>query len=498
MADAVYPGSLFFSGLAAWAGMPVDQVNFLLGQLAGLLAACLFRLRLPPGRVGATARHLAAAGIGLAVLLLCYGRDTKHVIAQAALNYGVIRLAPAHSVHRLCLLAAMAYLTVIHYWRLGRPQQYIDISGPVMVLTMKTTLLAFNLHDASRAASGDVELKPMLRSIAVSKAPSLVEFAGYAFNFQTVLVGPMIDFSHYRHFIEVGLSPTPLSDKASSDDNDNLVSPSPTPAVLRKMVLAMITSACVVFLVPLVPHSFFKEEAYHAWSWRRQWGYMYLSGMMARMKYYAAWTLAEAVCNASGLGYSGRRDDGSQRWGAAANVNVWKVEFGSSFREVLEGWNVGTGRWLRLVAYERASRHRTAAVYALSALWHGLDPCYYATFAVGALCTQAGREGRRCLRPRFQRWRAGRLLYHLAGWVATRACPRLPQIPFVLLDMRTSLRVSAPKRRSKNGRVNRENGRLASDVMAAGLRHRTSNGTGPGPMVSELALAGAGAGLRVS
>ena len=75
---------------------------------------------------------------------------------------------------------------------------------------------------------------------------------------------------------------------------------------------------------------------------------------------------------------------------------------GASFREVLQGWNVGTGQWLRLVAYERAARHRTVAVYALSALWHGLDPCYFMTFGVGALCTEAGRAVSR------RRWRSWR------------------------------------------------------------------------------------------
>ena len=42
-----------------------------------------------------------------------------------------------------------------------------------------------------------------------SRVPGLLEFAGYAFNFQTVLVGPMVDFRHYKHFIETGVSPPP-------------------------------------------------------------------------------------------------------------------------------------------------------------------------------------------------------------------------------------------------------------------------------------------------
>ena len=67
---------------------------------------------------------------------------------------------------------------------------------------------------------------------------------------------------------------------------------------------------------------------------------MYLSGLMGRMKYFTAWCLAGAVCNASGLGFSGVDERGRQRWDAVSNVHLWQVEVR---RDGGEGGGTGEG-----------------------------------------------------------------------------------------------------------------------------------------------------------
>lgn len=42
--------------------------------------------------------------------------------------------------------------------------------------------------------------------------------------------------------------------------------------------------------------------------------------------YYHAWILAEAVCNASGLGFSGFDENENAKWDLASNVKVLRVE----------------------------------------------------------------------------------------------------------------------------------------------------------------------------
>ena len=41
-----------------------------------------------------------------------------------------------------------------------------------------------------------------------------------------------------------------------------------------------------------------------------------------RIKYYIAWVLADAVNNASGLGFNGYDDNGEAKWDLVTNVRI--------------------------------------------------------------------------------------------------------------------------------------------------------------------------------
>ena len=68
-------------------------------------------------------------------------------------------------------------------------------------------------------------------------------------------------------------------------------------------------------------------------------------------------------------------------------------QLGTSFRDCINNWNIGTNLWLRMVVYERVPKnYGTVFTFALSALWHGFYPGYYMTFASGALIVMAARK----------------------------------------------------------------------------------------------------------
>lgn len=51
-----------------------------------------------------------------------------------------------------------------------------------------------------------------------------------------------------------------------------------------------------------------------------------MSLLLRRVKYYLAWVLADAVNNASGLGFNGYDSKGRAKWDLVTNVNIIKLE----------------------------------------------------------------------------------------------------------------------------------------------------------------------------
>lgn len=47
---------------------------------------------------------------------------------------------------------------------------------------------------------------------------------------------------------------------------------------------------------------------------------------LARFKYYFLWIFIDAVCNASGFGFTGYNENGDQNWNLLENVDILAVE----------------------------------------------------------------------------------------------------------------------------------------------------------------------------
>jgi lysophospholipid acyltransferase 1/2 len=53
---------------------------------------------------------------------------------------------------------------------------------------------------------------------------------------------------------------------------------------------------------------------------------IYLTIYCQKAKFYLTWTLADAVNNASGLGFNGYKASGEPQWNLVTNINIFKLE----------------------------------------------------------------------------------------------------------------------------------------------------------------------------
>lgn len=85
-----------------------------------------------------------------------------------------------------------------------------------------------------------------------------------------------------------------------------------------------------VLLYHLFPEPEFLEE----FSFQSKMMYIVITTTISRFKYYHAWLLADAICNASGLGFNGYDAKGRARWDLISNVDVLKFEVSTLYENI--------------------------------------------------------------------------------------------------------------------------------------------------------------------
>lgn len=76
----------------------------------------------------------------------------------------------------------------------------LDITGPLMVMVQRVSGLAFSIHDG--LACDKDKLTPYRKKYITLKKPTVIEYYGYLFQFQSILAGPNILFKDYVQFID--------------------------------------------------------------------------------------------------------------------------------------------------------------------------------------------------------------------------------------------------------------------------------------------------------
>lgn len=337
----------------------------------------------------------------------------------------------------------MGYLTVCQVIRVCIFNYGVlstDFSGPLMMVIQKITILAFQLHDGM--CKEPEKLNPNQKLLAIKQRPSLIAYFSYNLNFLSVLVGPWSDYKDYTDFIEGRHISSRLHSHTSNGQNGYKmhIEPSPMRAVCRKM---LICAGCVLFFVIVtrsLPVQYNVDPDFVAnASFLTKLIYAFFSVQASRPKFYFAWTLADAVNNAAGFGFSGMDENGQPTWELLCNINILGIETATSYKTFIDNWNIRTGIWLKMVCYDRATRYRLPLTFVLSALWHGLYPGYYFTFLTGIPFTIAARAIRKSIRHYFIGSKILKLVYDIVTWAATQLAISYTVMPFLLIAVEPTM-----------------------------------------------------------
>nr|XP_021521040.1 lysophospholipid acyltransferase 1 [Aotus nancymaae] len=382
-------GSTCLHPLSELLGIPLDQVNFVACQLVALFAAFWFRIYLRPGKTSSDVRHAVATIFGIYFVIFCFGWYSVHLFVLVLLCYAIMVTASVSNIHRYSFFVAMGYLTICHISRIYIFHYGIlttDFSGPLMIVTQKITTLAFQVHDGLGRRAEDLSAEQ--HQLAIKFFP-ISPFQG---------------------------------------------------AVIHKLCITLVSLLLFLTLTKTFPVTCLVDDWFvHKASFPARLCYLYVVMQASKPKYYFAWTLADAVNNAAGFGFSGVDKNGNFCWDLLSNLNIWKIETATSFKMYLENWNIQTATWLKCVCYERVPWYPTVLTFILSALWHGVYPGYYFTFLTGILVTLAARAVRNNYRHYFLSSRPLKTVYDAGTWAVTQLAVSYTVAPFVMLAVEPTI-----------------------------------------------------------
>ncbi|CUA70341.1 lysophospholipid acyltransferase [Rhizoctonia solani] len=402
-----------FVSISSVLGAPADQIKLIFCLLIAYPLSTIY-VRLPKNKPQIKYVYNIVISMFFLVSILRLYWGTVHLLVSSGFTYFVAKSVKSQNMPWIVFAFVMAHLLINHAYRTAYlTLDDLEITGTQMVLVIKLSTFAWNVHDGRRP---NESLDPSQLASRIQEYPSLLEFLGYVFYFPGLLVGPAFEFVSYRSLIDETIF-TPSASNGSQVSEKNGYSAAKTQRrvpVGRKRVAYLKFAQGLVFLLLFTlfnPQFNYEMSVDPKWAAKPFWyrlGTTQLFGFFARTKYYGAWSLTEGAAILSGLGFNGFNASGQPRWDKTANIDIKNIEFAPNFKVLLDSWNINTNIWLRNCIYKRVTPkgkrpgfRSSMLTFLTSALWHGFCGGYYLTFVLGGFIQTVARQCRSFLRPLF-------------------------------------------------------------------------------------------------
>ncbi|KAF9431185.1 lysophospholipid acyltransferase [Entomortierella beljakovae] len=430
----------FFDAFSEAVSFPQDQLRCLTALLLAYPLSLGFWF-LPTNNPNI--KHMASVLFSFFLYVVVIGDmvGLTHLLGSSIAVWRIMGTVKGKWGPRIVFIGVMLHMSVSHLMRqLTDYRGYkLDHTGPQMILTMKLTSWAFSVYDGRRNPK---DLSRNQQEHAVKDFPSLLHYLSYIFFFPAILVGPAFEYMDYIRFIECTQFRDPKTGKVRWPTGR-------VAAAMRSFVFSLISLASLAVISPKIDSLWTIEPEYKALPWILKFGYVQLSALGARFKYYAVWKMAEGACVLAGFGYNGPDPKtGKPRWDASSNIDIWGYETGESLKELADSWNKGTNIWLKYSVYfrvlpkgQKPGALQTLLTFTVSAFWHGFYPGYYLMFLSTAFTLAAARLLRKHLRPNFANTKTGLTprWYNAMGTVLTQLTMNYLAMPFLILTFKDSI-----------------------------------------------------------
>lgn len=328
-------------------------------------------------------------------------RGLASLLASAAGTYCIAKyLQKSPYMPWIGFVFLMCHMSLGHIRRqVANSPSMVDITGTQMVLVMKLSAFCWNVADGQLH---EEFLSDFQKDRALRILPRPLDFTAYVLFFPGLLAGPAFDYAEYRRWIDTSMFDMPSEvDPAKRPPvrKKRKIPRSGTPATLKALHGLLWIGLYVSLSSTFSPGQLVTKSYLHHGLARRI-CIMYMVNLVARLKYYGVWTLAEGSCILAGLGYNGVDPvTGRVSWNRLQNIDPWMVETAQNPRGYLAGWNMNTNTWLRNYVYLRVTPRgkkpgfrASMATFVTSALWHGFYPGYYLTFVLASLIQTAAKS----------------------------------------------------------------------------------------------------------
>uniref|UniRef100_A0A0K0DTR0 Lysophospholipid acyltransferase 5 n=1 Tax=Strongyloides stercoralis TaxID=6248 RepID=A0A0K0DTR0_STRER len=314
---------------------------------------------------------------GILIYLFNCGFAIIHTFIAIFMAYFLITFMITNKYFPFITHALFLGYLLAGYWFTESHEYDINWTTPFCIMVLRLIGLCLDAYDGtidSKKLSGDA-LKNNIKIL-----PGIFEIAAYSFYLPFTLVGPVIPLNYFREYV----------DGKHLTKSGNIRSSSLMVSVRR--FLAGVTFAVFnQWGTFWITNEYFNSQEFFdlPFLWKVIWTTIWYRSTF--YKYACAWLLVEGSSILSGIGYTGKGNNGNDKWDGCRNISLRGFFLGSDYQSCVESFNINTNTWAKNHVFKRlrflGNKHLSQGFTLFYlAIWHGYHLGYFIIFGYEMIC----------------------------------------------------------------------------------------------------------------